>query len=170
MIPTALILSLALPVIGAAAPNAAPADSSYRYESVSDISFDTSVIRIDIANNVLVYPATLTELESCPGERKRCFKTTRMSFCSPTEVEIRAGAWNCGDDDLNFRVTGERALRMLGNDIQTLVISRHGTEYFYNRERGLVMFRFVGQPITEVYWSTSALGFGSSSDDEHRPD
>ncbi|WNH52299.1 hypothetical protein [Stenotrophomonas oahuensis] len=164
-------MSLALPVIGAATPNAASADSSYRYESVSAISLDTSVIRIDIANKVLVYPATLTELEACPGKRNRCFKTTRMSFCSPTELEIRAGAWNCGDDDLGFHVTGERTLHIIGNDIHTLVISSHGTEYFFNRERGLVMFRFIGQPITEVYWSTSPLGFGSINQEaELRPD
>lgn len=134
---------------------------SYRYESVSDPSFETSVITIDLDKKTLVYPATVTEMEACPSSRGRCFKTTRMSFCAPTDSELRAKEWECGDGDLKFKLKGERTLRILGDQIHTLVVSRHGTEYFYSPERGLVMFRFLYPPIYEVYWAVDGRGFGA---------
>ncbi|WP_313460006.1 hypothetical protein [Stenotrophomonas sp.] len=160
--PISLVALFAVANASTAPPTQVATEGAYRYESVSALSFETSVITIDINNKLLVYPATLTELESCPAGRSRCFKTTRMSFCSPTEDEIRTKEWNCGDDDLEFKLTGERTLRILGDEVRTLVVARHGTEYFYNPERGVVMFRFVNQPITEVYWSVDEYGFGSN--------
>jgi hypothetical protein len=159
--PTVLATLFAVANAQSALPQYGGEAGQYRYESVSDLSFETSAITIDLDKKTLVYPATVTEIEACPANRSRCFKTTRMSFCAPTDPEMRAKEWECGDGDLIFKLEGERTLRILGDEIHTFVISRHGTEYFYSPERGLVMFRFINQPISEVYWSVDGRGFGT---------
>ncbi|MGH8039150.1 MAG: hypothetical protein ACREPD_15530 [Stenotrophomonas sp.] len=133
----------------------------YIYESASDASAQVSVITLNMRDRELVYPGTVTGIEACPDERSNCFKTSRMSFCAPTEAEARRGSWSCGSDQLGFRAKGNVTLRILGKSVEAAVIEGRGVEYFYSRREGVVMFRFVGEQVAEVYWLASPKGFAS---------
>lgn len=134
---------------------------TYQYESVSDTSKAVSRIKIDVHGKELVYPATITPLEACPKARAGCFHSTRMSFCAPSKYEISAGKWDCGGEDLRFTLKGTERLRLLGHEVDTFVIQGRGVEYFFSATHGIVMFRFVDQPVAEVYWSVGAHGYAS---------